>query len=53
MVHKFIAKGTVEDRINDIIESKKALAENVIGSGENWITKMSNQEILDMMRLEK
>ena len=49
-VHKFVAKGTIEERINDIIESKKSLAENVIGSGENWITELSNQEILDLMR---
>ena len=52
MVHKFVAKGTIEDRINDIIESKKSLAENVIGSGENWITSLNNQEILSMMRLD-
>ena len=50
-VHKFVAKGTIEERINDMLESKKSLAENVIGSGENWITELSNQEILDMMRL--
>ncbi len=50
-VHKFVAKGTIEERINDIIEGKKSLAENVIGSAENWITELSNQEILDMMRL--
>lgn len=48
-VHKFVAKGTIEERINDIIESKKSLAENVIGSGENWITKLSNKEILEVM----
>ena len=49
-VHKFVAKGTIEERINDIIESKKSLAENIIGSGENWITELSNQEILKLMR---
>lgn len=52
MVHKFVAKGTIEDRINDIIESKKSLAESIIGSGENWITELSNQEILSMMKLD-
>ena len=36
-----------------MIESKKELAANVIGSGgENWITEMSNAEILNLMRLE-
>ncbi len=52
MVHKFITKGTIEDRINNIIESKRSLAENVIGSSENWITELSDQEILSMMQLD-
>ena len=51
-VHKFVARGTIEERINDVIESKKSLAENVVGSGENWITKLSNQEILNLMRFK-
>lgn len=53
MVHKFVCQGTVEEKIDKLIESKKALAENVIGSGgENWITEMSNDELLSMLRLE-
>lgn len=33
MVHKFVSKGTIEEKIDAIINSKKELAENVIGSG--------------------
>ena len=51
IVHKFVAKGTIEERIDDIINKKKSLAENVIGSGEHWITEFSNQEIISMMKL--
>ncbi len=52
MVHKLVCKGTIEERIDDIINSKKKLAENVIGGGgENWITEMNNNEIMDLMRL--
>ncbi len=53
MVHKFICQGTVEEKIDMLISSKEELAENVIGSvGENWITEMSNDELLSMLRLE-
>ncbi len=51
-VHKFVTKGTIEDRINDILESKKSLADSIINSSEaKWIIDMSNEEILSMMRL--
>ena len=53
MIHKLVCKGTIEEKIDMLIESKKDLAENVIGSGgENWITEMSNAELLNIMRLE-
>ena len=53
MVHKLVCKGTIEEKIDMLINSKKDLAENVIGSGgENWITEMSNAELLNIMRLE-
>ena len=38
----------IEEKIDEMINSKKELAENVIGSGgENWITELSDQELLD------
>lgn len=53
MVHKLVCKGTIEEKIDEMISSKTELAQNVIGSGgENWITEMSNEELLDIMRLE-
>jgi SNF2 family DNA or RNA helicase len=43
IVHKFICKGTIEDRINDMIEDKKSLAGEVIKNGtESWITELDN-----------
>ena len=51
IVHKFVTKGTIEERIDEIINNKKTLAESVIGTGEHWITELSNQEIISMMRL--
>lgn len=53
MVYKLVCKGTIEEKIDEMIESKKELAENVIGSGgESWITEMSNDELLSIMRLD-
>ena len=53
IVHKLVCRGTLEEKIDEMIRSKQQLAENVIGSGgENWITEMSNKELLEMMRLD-
>ncbi|MBR4759836.1 MAG: DEAD/DEAH box helicase [Lachnospiraceae bacterium] len=53
VVHKLVCRGTIEEKINTLIESKKELAENVIGSsGENWITEMSNDELLNVLKLD-
>ena len=52
MVHKFVCKGTVEEKIDALINSKKELADNVIGNGgESWLTKMDDRELLDVLRL--
>ncbi len=50
-VHKFVVAGTLEDRINDIIESKQALAESIVGSGENWLTELGAEELRDLLAL--
>ncbi|NPV54092.1 MAG: DEAD/DEAH box helicase [Firmicutes bacterium] len=50
-VHKFLCAGTVEERIDELIESKKALAKNIIGTGENWITEMTTEELNELFRL--
>ena len=53
MVHKFITRSTIEEKIAELIASKEQLARDVISqSGEAWLTEMSNQEILDLVRLE-
>lgn len=53
MVHKLICQGTIEEKIHAIIEGKRELAENVIGSGgEKWITELGNDELMKLLRLE-
>lgn len=52
MVHKLVCQGTIEERIDAMINAKKELAENVIGAGgEKWITEMNDKELLSMLRL--
>ena len=40
-MRKFVCVGTLEERIDQMIEEKKALAERVIGTGESWLAKLS------------
>jgi len=51
MVHRFITKNTFEERINDMIQSKKALAEMTVSTGENWIGNLSNKELKDLFEM--
>lgn len=54
IVHKLVCSGTIEERIDAMITDKMKLAADVVGtsSGENWITEMSNAELMSMMRLD-
>lgn len=53
MVHKLVCEGTIEEKIDAMLQAKRELAENVIGSGgENWITELGNEELMAMMRLD-
>jgi SNF2 family DNA or RNA helicase len=51
MVHRFITKNTFEERINEMIQSKKHLAEMTVATGENWIGNLSNKELRDIFSL--
>ena len=50
-VHKFITIGTLEERIDEMIEAKKGLADAVIGSGEHWLTELSTEELRQLVQL--
>jgi SNF2 family DNA or RNA helicase len=52
-VHKFVCTGTLEERIDEMIERKKALAESVVGAGENWLTELSTNELREMVTLRR
>jgi uncharacterized Zn finger protein/ERCC4-related helicase len=47
-VHRMICKNTFEERIDDMIQNKKHLAEMTVAAGENWIGKLSNKELREL-----
>lgn len=51
MVHRFITKNTFEERINEMIQSKKALANMTVATGENWIGNLSNKELKELFEM--
>jgi non-specific serine/threonine protein kinase len=53
LVHKFVCRGTLEERIDALIESKLALARDVLHGGpETLLTEMSNDEIMKLVALD-
>jgi SNF2 family DNA or RNA helicase len=51
MVHKFIVRGTLEERIDEMIENKTELAEQIVGAGERWLTELDTDQLRDLLRL--
>jgi SNF2 family DNA or RNA helicase len=52
-VHKFVCAGTLEEKIDAMIERKKDVAGKVVSSGESWISEMSNTQLRDLFELRK
>ncbi len=50
-VHKYIVRGTLEERIDEMIESKTELAENIIGHGERWLTDLGTDKLRSLLAL--
>jgi SNF2 family DNA or RNA helicase len=50
-VHKLVSAGTVEERIDDMIAAKRELAQRVLGSGEDWVTELSTDDLRDLVAL--
>jgi SNF2 family DNA or RNA helicase len=50
-VHKLVCLGTLEEKIDAMIESKKGVAEQVVGTGEGWLTELSTAELRKVLAL--
>ncbi|MEX0659841.1 MAG: DEAD/DEAH box helicase [Egibacteraceae bacterium] len=51
LVRKLVCTGTLEERIDEMIEAKQALAERVVGTGEAWLTELSTAELRQVVAL--
>ncbi|MEU5887055.1 DEAD/DEAH box helicase [Streptomyces sp. NPDC047461] len=52
-VHRLITEGTVEDRIAEMLEAKRALADAILGSGEAALTELTDRELSDLVSLRR
>jgi SNF2 family DNA or RNA helicase len=52
-VHKFVAIGTLEERIDQMIEDKKKLAGSIVGADESWLTELDNQAFRQLIALNR
>ena len=50
-VHRLITEGTLEDRIASLLDTKRELADAVVGSGEGWIAELSDDELAGLVSL--
>ena len=53
MVHRFISSNTFEERIDEMLNSKKELADVVLSGGGSWITEMNSEELKQLVELRK
>ncbi|MEO0338574.1 MAG: helicase-related protein, partial [Bacteroidota bacterium] len=51
MVHRFITQNTFEEKINQLLQNKKELADLTVATGEKWIGEFSNEELRDLVKL--
>ncbi len=52
-VHRFITKGTFEEKINALLERKRAIANMTVYAGETWLADLSDKELGEVFRLEQ
>ncbi|HET7683575.1 MAG TPA: DEAD/DEAH box helicase [Marmoricola sp.] len=52
-VHRLVTAGTIEQKIGELLARKRSLAEAVLGQGESALTELTNDELHDLVRLER
>jgi SNF2 family DNA or RNA helicase len=52
-VHKFICSGTMEEKIDSLIESKQEIAQLTVGVGESWLTNLSDKQLREVLALSR
>ena len=51
MVHKLVCEGTLEERIDQLLEEKRELFRTVVGSGERWVTELNDDQLRALVML--
>jgi SNF2 family DNA or RNA helicase len=52
-VHKFVCSGTLEERIQQMLDRKREVADSLLAAGENWLTELSNDELKRLLTLDR
>ena len=52
-VHKFLCLGTLEEKIDEMIENKREIADSIVGGGEAWLTRLSTAELKNLFALRR
>jgi SNF2 family DNA or RNA helicase len=52
-IHKFLCVGTLEEKIDEMIERKQEIASSIVGAGESWLTELSNDQLKDLFALKR
>lgn len=52
-VHKFVCQGTLEERIDEMLEQKRELSTSIIGSGEQWLTELDAGQLHELLQLRQ
>ena len=52
-VHKMVTMGTLEERIDELINSKKQLADEIVGSDESWLANLDNETFQNLISLDR
>ncbi len=52
-VHKFVCSGTLEERIQQMLDRKREVADGLLAAGENWITELSNDDLKRLLTLDR
>ena len=52
-VHKFVCSGTLEERIQQMLDRKREVADSLLAAGENWLTELDNDELKRLLTLDR
>lgn len=52
-VHYFCCRGTLEEKIESLIEAKRELADMLVGTGESWLSDLSDSDLHELFSLER